>query len=195
MGEGSSAPALALLAREGAGDELGAGGRARPAAVHVLVALHFLLLAMGVGALFDTYLLRLGGSKAFVGAMESVRGAVALCVALPVGVLADRRPRHRLLQGSAGVGAIGLAVLAGGIMADNVAWLGVGLAVVAAYTQVLQQLSVVYVSDHWPARVSRRWAGSAPWTQLWLSSGMRGFVASSLCAMRRTPMLPVQHQF
>lgn len=54
------------------------------------------MISMVLGALFDLYVLLLGGSNTVVGYVESANGMMVLLCALPIGCIADRYPKTRI---------------------------------------------------------------------------------------------------
>lgn len=111
------------------------------------------------GATFDAYLLELGRSSRqseshaneFVGSMESVRGMVALVLALPLGFLADKVNRRRLLACSSGFGTAGVLLLAWGISSDSTSLLYAGVVVSATFMQAYMGCGQALLADSVPA--------------------------------------------
>jgi len=72
------------------------------------------------GALFDVYLYVLsGGSNSFVGTAETVKGLIGLGTAVPLGYLADKRPRAQVLRVSSLCGLLVAAGSALGMLLEN----------------------------------------------------------------------------
>ena len=80
---------------------------------------HSLMFTIALGAIFDTYLLMIGGSKLFVGSFESARGMVSLLCSFPLGVIADRVDRALVLRWSAVLGAVATLLLVPALLTDS----------------------------------------------------------------------------
>mmetsp|Transcript_133663 Transcript_133663/g.298152 ORF Transcript_133663/g.298152 Transcript_133663/m.298152 type:complete len:488 (-) Transcript_133663:28-1491(-) len=110
------------------------------------------------GATFDAYLLELARSwsynenhaNEFVGSVESVRGLVALFLALPLGILADRMNRRRMLQCSSIFGTLGVVLLCLGIAFDAVWLLYCGVVVAAIFMQIYMSCGQALLADSVP---------------------------------------------
>jgi len=108
------------------------------------------------GATFDAYLLELAKARGdsnpneFVGSVETVRGLVALFLALPLGVIADKVNRRKLLQWSCMFGTAGVVLLASGILMDSVWLIYSGVVVCATFMQIYMSCGQALLADSVP---------------------------------------------
>mmetsp|Transcript_40856 Transcript_40856/g.108006 ORF Transcript_40856/g.108006 Transcript_40856/m.108006 type:complete len:511 (-) Transcript_40856:72-1604(-) len=108
------------------------------------------------GGTFDAYLLELARVQGrddpneFVGSVETVRGMVALVMALPLGVLSDKMNRRRMLQGGSVVATAGVAILASGVASDSVPMIYAGVVVLALFMQVFMSCGNAFLADSVP---------------------------------------------
>jgi len=117
-----------------------------------------IIWSFSFGATFDAYLLELAKTwtsnadhaNEFVGSIESVRGMVALVLALPLGIIADKVNRRRMLQWNGLCGTLGVSLLSAGIAYDNVSLLYSGVVVAAVFMQVWQSAGIALLSDSVP---------------------------------------------
>lgn len=105
------------------------------------------------GGTFDAYLLELARSQgrkdpnSFVGTVETIRGSIALVAALPLGYIADKVNRRRMLQCGALVATAGIAMLAKGIASDSVWLIYVGTATAALFMQIFSSCGTAFLTD------------------------------------------------
>lgn len=116
-----------------------------------------MIWSFSFGATFDAYLLELARARgkpnpnAFVGSVETVRGMVTLVLALPLGMLADKFSRRRMMQTSALPGTVGVIVLASGIALDSEILIYVGVVVAALFMQIFSSCGSAFLADCVPS--------------------------------------------
>jgi len=101
------------------------------------------------GALFDSYLMNLGGDQGnvLVGSVESIRGLLQMILAYPLGVASDRMPRVRLVQYNLPFWTVGFILLMYGIQFDSETFIYAGMAVWAPCMQCFFSSSSAIVAD------------------------------------------------
>ncbi|CAJ1354629.1 unnamed protein product [Effrenium voratum] len=119
--------------------------------LYAYIALFFAVCVTGVttGSLFDALLLNIGGKDGnkLVGAVESFQGLVQLGVAFPMGFVADKVRRVRLLKMVVPVWTFGLAVVLLGLAMEHVPLMFVGTGLFAACSQTWINAAQVLVSE------------------------------------------------
>jgi len=120
--------------------------------VNKVLGVYFLSVAtreISFGALFDAYLMNLGGShgNVLVGTVESVRGLLQMVLSYPLGMLADRMPRVRLCFYNIPFFTLGFVLLMSGIWLDARWLIYTGMAVWAPCMQCWFSSSSAIVAD------------------------------------------------
>ena len=85
--------------------------------IYVVYFLSIAVREVSFGALFDVYLLDLGGNM-LVGSIESMRGLMQMLLAYPLGKLADSMPRVRVSKLNLIMFTLGFALMICGIFTD-----------------------------------------------------------------------------
>eukprot|EP00928_Gymnodinium_smaydae_P032028 TRINITY_DN23316_c0_g1_i1.p1 TRINITY_DN23316_c0_g1~~TRINITY_DN23316_c0_g1_i1.p1 ORF type:complete len:456 (+),score=36.22 TRINITY_DN23316_c0_g1_i1:49-1416(+) len=104
-------------------------------------------ISIMLGALFDAYLLILGGSNEFVGAIESARGISALVFAFPLGWASDMYPKRSVLKSNLFLGLIAASFLLLGIPADSTVLIVVSCVACAIHGQCLFGLLPAFLAE------------------------------------------------
>lgn len=101
------------------------------------------------GALFDSYLMNLGGEhgNVLVGSVESIRGLLQMVLAYPLGAASDRMPRVRFIQYNLPFWTLGFLLLMYGIQTDSETFIYAGMAVWAPCMQCFFSSSSAIVAD------------------------------------------------
>jgi len=104
------------------------------------------------GALFDSYLMNLGGDKGnvLVGSVESIRGLLQMILAYPLGAASDKMSRVKLLKYDIIFFTLAFCLLQYGIQFDNVTFIYVGMAVWAPCMQCFFTSMSAIVADSCP---------------------------------------------
>jgi len=123
--------------------------------VKKIMGVYFFSIAtreISFGALFDSYLMNLGGEKGniLVGSVESLRGLLQMILAYPLGMLADRMSRVRLIRYNVPFWTTGLIVLMLGIQTDTKWMIYVGMCLWAPCMQCFFSGSSAVVADSCP---------------------------------------------
>lgn len=114
-----------------------------------------LMWSISMGPTFDAYLFELARLRGrdpnlFVGTVESVSGLVSLVFALPLGILADKVSKRKLLQVACGVGTSGILCWLFGIVWDSVPLIFTGVVITAVQGQVFMATGPALVADSVP---------------------------------------------
>lgn len=150
-----------MVLRDGAeAKSLRASGEISDAAyqanVNKLCAAFFLSVtaqAISLGPLYDAYLLNVGGNM-LVGGMQSTLGMVQLCLAFPLGLLADRISRLQLVRCVLPAWTVGLCAIVAGVVLDRVLLIVAGVICWSPCFQGFTNTAQVLVADWSPT--SRR---------------------------------------
>lgn len=104
------------------------------------------------GALFDAYLLQLGGEhgNVLVGSVESIRGLLQMILAYPLGMLADRMPRVRLSRYNIPFFTLGFVLLMCGVCLDRKDLIFAGMCIWAPAMQNWFSSASAIVADSCP---------------------------------------------
>ncbi|CAK0848997.1 unnamed protein product [Prorocentrum cordatum] len=100
-----------------------------------------------LGALFDAYLLILGGSNTFVGEVESIGGLTALAVAVPIGWACDRFHKPAVLRVNMVFGVASAALLLGGLFGQSSPLLIAAVVAYAAHTQAIAAVGPALIAE------------------------------------------------
>ncbi|CAJ1333088.1 unnamed protein product [Effrenium voratum] len=106
--------------------------------------------SVALGPLFDVYLYKLGGEGSgnqLVGAVESVNGAVALSLVLPVGIIVDSWDRVRLIRGAALIGLLSSLVGCWAVWSDSVPWWYATMVFTGIYTELGSSVCYALFAD------------------------------------------------
>lgn len=117
-----------------------------------------LMFSISMGATFDAYLyqlatLRGGGdddANFFVGTVESVSGLVALVFALPLGIIADKLNKRKMMQFSTSVATSGVFAYVFGILWDSVPLIYAGVVIFALHMQIFMSCGPALIADSVP---------------------------------------------
>lgn len=120
--------------------------------VKKVLGVYFLSVAtreVSFGALFDAYLMKLGGDSGnvLVGTVESVRGLLQMILSYPLGMMADKYPRVRVSQYNMPFFTLGFILLMAGIWHDNTYLIMGGMAIWAPTMQCWFSTSSAIVAD------------------------------------------------
>ena len=86
----------------------------------------------------------------FVGAVESLDGIIALGLAVPLGWIADRYGRVRIMKQSLVVGFLGIAGMVWGIATNTKLLIFLAVPFMSSYNQNVQQGVQTLIGDHVP---------------------------------------------
>lgn len=103
--------------------------------------------ALVLGALFDAYLLLLGGKNEFVGNVESANGIFMLLFAFPVGYLADRFEKVDVLRLNGAVGVLGALLLVAGVTRDVAQAVVAGSIMLSVHSQNYLTVASTLIAD------------------------------------------------
>lgn len=132
------------------GDGAAAGARTRSRNVRVCLYLFLaraVQAAIGTQDFLDIYLFDISGTNELVGKVESARGIASLIMLLPMGLLADRCGRQKLLRCIAVAKAFPVAAAVAGVSTDNLMLLWPSLVMLAVADQSFDQVLQVVVVD------------------------------------------------
>jgi len=125
---------------------------------NLMVLCYILFYTIACGSTFDAYLLELAKSRGesadfantFVGSVESISGLVSLFAAVPLGWLADKVNKRKMMMSCMVPGSIGIAILFFGIMRDSVPLIYAGIVLQALHGQVLSSSASPLLADSVP---------------------------------------------
>jgi len=165
-------------------EDIGEQRKAYATNIKKVFGVYFLSVAtreISFGALFDAYLLQLGGDHGniLVGTVESVRGLLQMVLSYPLGMLADKMPRVRLCKYNIPFFSLGFVLLMSGIWMDNRYLIFIGMAIWAPCMQCWFSSSSAIVADS--CTPETRTATIATMSNVQLIGGAAGPLVQVIC--------------